>query len=316
MDHNSGPESPPQPRPLSDAALYYVLEGPAGGDPSHGLRESSRYFSWAAAAIDPVGFIVVDSPGHLPRFEDVFLLATRTLREWVPDLAERLQELDRRVDLCQNVQRLAGVSNTPLINFRHPRGFLARFAAPEDGIALTLSTPERGEVPANRNMLVHVRGAIQRAAGITAAGAREAGEIWTDLKDTIVIENVYDPRRIARGILTLHLTAALNAWDNAPVPDAVKSPVAKQLREAISDVSRDKPPWNRVFSRISQIAIIVAGLTTFGAEVDDCYANIRKALNLMTETAAIRISDPADIPLLIQRPSDPASADSAAAPDG
>jgi hypothetical protein len=298
-------------KPPTDSDLYVLLESRVfDRDPSQCLRQCSDYLAWAASAIDPMDLIVVDKNFHLDRFEDVFLLMLGILRDWTPSLYERAAEVEKASRLCDNVHRLATVCNAPLYRFGHRLGWLSKWASTESVFSVTVNLPDKGEVPITRNTLVQLRSAVQRVAGIAGAGAREVAGVLENAKETLIVEHVYDPRRIAKGLLLKHVTAAAAALQRMDLPPSVKATVDKQLRDTISDIERPSTPWNRVFSRLSQLAVIIGGLTAFGAEIDDCYENIRKALNVMTETSVVHEPPTNQPPMLI---ANPASQDSATA---
>jgi hypothetical protein len=237
--------------------------------------------------IYPESVQVVDSNYLLRRFEEAYLAAAALMRDVDAGLAERLKQLEEELRLSQNVVRLGAVSSKEFVE----PSFWSRFArvvtytaVPLAGVTLTLRDDEPQK--ASAAVLLDVRVALTRLAGLLSTGARRAKEEWLSAQDVLVIEGYYDPRRVAKGFVSIQIKKALDslaASSSLPLP--VQQALKKELTAALNELDHYKVPWNKVLSRLTQVMLVLAALVSAGADIDDAYKNVRAAIEYVSRAS-------------------------------
>jgi hypothetical protein len=253
-----------------------------------GLAE--RYFRYSAECIHIARPQIVDPAGHLARFEEVFLSVVQLLDELNDELSTRAREIEGKYDLSQNVVRLSMVANLKLRGRSDVLSSIATLLIRGTlGVDLKVELPDKGEVPVTQPILIAIRGALTRLASVVNAGKRDADRVFREGLDTAIVEDYFDPRRIARAAVIHHLEIARkNLLSLEGVPDNVRAGIDREIGVILTQLRRPAPSWGTVFSKLTQVAVMVGGLTAFGAQIDECYANIKRAVDIVATSSLVR----------------------------
>jgi hypothetical protein len=265
-----------------------MLEPPRwDGDFYMKLEAARDYFEACSRCVYPDLVQIVDSQGLLKRFEEVYLAVYALVKDIAPDLAERLQQLESRLNLSQNVVRLSVVATVELV----PPGMLAKLGMRFFGVAINVSNvaltlPDEQKQKPSQELLLDVQVALRRLAGLAGAGSRRAKEYWLSNEDVLVVDGFYDPRKVAKNTVVIYLTQALRDIEsNTSIPGPVVKALQAELGSVIEELGRQKTPWNKVLSRLSQVALLLAALVSASADVDKAYQNVLNALNSISRQA-------------------------------
>lgn len=253
-------------------------------DYSGTLELGRKYFLAAAGCLDPYKETVIDEHGLLVRFEEVYLAVSRLVNSFSPDLSVRLDAIEKELNLSQNVVRI-GVFPPGRVRGMDLRGgalsrLVSALVASSFAKAFTVSFKNERE-PISPVVLIDIKTAMIRIAGLVGNAAAVAKDWWYDNGDVLIVEDIYDPRRASKTWLVETLVAMASNIEAAPnlVPK-VRTALLGEVRAAIDELSVPRTPWNKVMSRLSQVTILLAAIVTMIGGVDDVGENLRKANQL------------------------------------
>jgi len=274
--------------------LWRLLRPPLGRHEYESkLRLGSDYMQAASDCLEVDRLQVVDPHSLLIRFEEVFLTTNRLVRDFDVGHSSRIEGIEAALNLSQNVVLLGTISPDAQ---RVQPGLLRRLAGAEvhlAGVRLSLGEGEPAVLTASS--LLEVKTALNRLFGVLGTTAAIAAEWWKLEQDVVVVDGIYDPRRVPKGGVRLLIQYALDAVKAAPdLPDDARDVVVGELENALEELDRGKTPWSRVLSRVTQVTMVLAALVTIAGGVDDASENLvtaynhsRQAIELIQDQAVV-----------------------------
>ncbi|MDH5718950.1 MAG: hypothetical protein OEZ22_15085 [Spirochaetia bacterium] len=247
-----------------------------------------KYFNKCADCIYPTEIAIIDPDKILNRFEEVYLAIQDIICVFNTELSERISKIETKLDLSQNIVRLGMISST---EFSKKHLLSNIFKSIEFNVSsIKLAIPETGQTTLNTELLLELKTALTRLAGLTSVASKFAKDWWRENEDVFVIKDFYDPRKTSKVYLKSLLDNVLSDLKEKPnnVPEVIKIELTKEIEQTIKELDKRKTSWNSVLSKIAQTVMVIGALVAIGANIDDAYENIKKAFNyISTEALAI-----------------------------
>lgn len=225
-----------------------VTRSPAIPSSTFQFTYARDYFNACAQCIDAGGEKVHDPDGLLCRFEEVFLALRSRIQNLSGDLTTRIDTLDGTHALSQNVVSLGVLAG---------QSAQARRLRTLGNIQLrVLWMFVQTQAPAepallSEGKLHEVKTALIRLAGLMSAASRAAEEYDASVRETLIVDGFYDPRRVSAQRVREMVEDALSEIRGAELPEAIRTALQKSLESAADDLNRTGTPWSTVISRVT-----------------------------------------------------------------
>ncbi|MEL7834262.1 hypothetical protein [Fodinibius sp. Rm-B-1B1-1] len=240
------------------------------------LKIAQNFMHYCSNSIYPNKIIINDELGLLRRFEEVFYAIQSIVEIFSKELNERISDIESKLNLSQNIVRLGmmreSLSPTRFVLFRKIQS--------QD---IELQIPESGYKKLNSQLLLDLKTALERLAGMCGAASREAKKWWLTNEDVFVIEDFYDPRHISKNYLKIlvgKIKSSLN--EDEQIPAGVVKKLTTELDNVVDELESDKTSWNKVFSTLSQTVIVLAAVVTIAANCDEALQNAKTAFEYIS----------------------------------
>lgn len=265
--------------------LNLLIEDPPESDDRPRYLQTARKYLAATAETLQIGERRISDPQNLlRRFEEVFLATIAILDQVSPPVAERARAIESELDLSQNLVRISFHRGHSIRNWTLQVRLLSFLGIDFPIPRVTL--PNRGEVRVDPDLMVEFRSALHRLSAVVATAQREAERLKRDREDILHLGGVFDPERVSKEYVTHFINRAIKSLqDHQEIPAAVRDSMVESLVDISRDLGERETPWNRVFSKLPQVAWVLAALVTIGANVDDAYDNVRRALDFIGQSS-------------------------------
>lgn len=284
----SGQDGSPPSFPAPTPAEMATLLDPPSHEMDYFLRLelAQRYVRYCAECLIPDRPAVVDPARLMIRFEEVFI-AVRDLVDVASNgLLDRIESLEEDQDLCQKMVRLGIMATDRLVE----PTFMERLFPTVSRVSLSspveISLQPDTDATLTRQGVAEAKTTCIRLSGLLGAAARNAKRWWLEAQDVVVIDGVYDPRRVSPLAVAARVARVRDSVvASRTLPDSVKEAVLRELAITANELSSPKPSWNKIFSRLAQIAMVLAALTGICADAKDAYDNIVETIQYISAQA-------------------------------
>jgi hypothetical protein len=255
------------------------------------LEIGRKFMLYCSESIDPDNMLITDEEGFLTRFEEVFFAIQSIVEIFSSELYQRILEIESKLNLSQNIVRL-GMLERDLNQIPNLGSFLKKFLL-RYFRKIKLYMPEDGYITISPQLLLEIKTALTRLAGMCGASSREAKKWWMSNKDVLFIEDFYDPRRISKNYLAELIVKIKDVLEEDPDdPNDVLIRIHYELNFIYKELEKNKTSWNKVISKLSQIVLMLAALVTISAKLDKAYESSVNAFNYISEQSILRPSVP------------------------
>lgn len=260
------------------------------------LEIAKRYFQACANCINTEKFFIEDRDGFLLKFEECFFATVQIAEQFNTEICNRIKETEEKLNLSQNAVKLGLLSNRKL---RSSSFFNTLFNEIRIS-SFSLSLPEQNETRITSQLLLDITTALIRLSNMSGAVSKQAEQWWVKNEDVLIINDLYDPRKINK----THLKKLVEEYKQSIVsisstlPGASSEVLENELQDVIDELNKKKTSWNKVLSKISQTILIIAALTTISANVDKAYENGVKVFNYISSRSIEILKSNENKPLL------------------
>ncbi|MCG6170128.1 hypothetical protein LFX25_19685 [Leptospira sp. FAT2] len=243
------------------------------------LKFSEQYFLDCSRSINAKTLTILNRDGIINEFEKVFHITTSMLRKINSEKLTDLYTIENGFALRQNMSVVASLTQSGGVSFRS-LPVISRWI-----LNLFLFKYEEN-TRFNRTTLLDIASALQRISQLIGISIFDAKVYSGRDENAVTIDGLFDLNKSDKGRILVYLDNALEVInslhsENKQTLEIISETIIELKQETV----KEKPKWSIILSKLAQLLIITAALTSGIADAKNAHENLRKAWNTIVENS-------------------------------
>lgn len=243
------------------------------------LKFSEQYFLDCSRSINAKTLTILNRDGIINEFEKVFHITTSMLRKINSEKLADLYTIENGFALRQNMSVVASLTQSGGVSFRS-LPVISRWI-----LNLFLFKYEEN-TRFNRTTLLDIASALQRISQLIGISIFDAKVYSGRDENAVTIDGLFDLNKSDKGRILVHLDNALEVINSLHSENKqTLKIISETIIELKQETIKEKPKWSTILSKLAQLLIITAALTSGIADAKNAHENLRKAWNTIVENS-------------------------------